>query len=209
MNPPDDATATVESAVRPPPLRTGPILFAYDGTPTSEYALWEAGALLGGRRALVVTVWKPGLGFELMELPRATLGLPPAQLDIRTALEIDRQVYEAAQRMAERGAALPRDAGFEVEGLAVAEEVEITIAETILRRRSRRPPRGLHGARGAPSRECRRDRRPGARLGGHRGRHRRPRQARRGLLGSTSLDIIRHAPCPVVVVRMPPEKKKP
>jgi nucleotide-binding universal stress UspA family protein len=31
----------------------------------------------------------------------------------------------------------------------------------------------------------------------------------RGLLGSTSLDIIRHAPCPVVVVRMPPEKKKP
>jgi hypothetical protein len=85
MNPPDDATATVESAVRPPPLRTGPILIAFDGTPGSEYALWEAGALLSGRRALVVTVWKPGLAFELMELPTATLGLPPAQLDIRTA----------------------------------------------------------------------------------------------------------------------------
>jgi hypothetical protein len=25
----------------------------------SEYALWEASRLLGGRRALVVTVWKP------------------------------------------------------------------------------------------------------------------------------------------------------
>jgi nucleotide-binding universal stress UspA family protein len=28
------------------------------------------------------------------------------------------------------------------------------------------------------------------------------------LLGSTSRDIIRHAPCPVVVARMAPEKKK-
>jgi hypothetical protein len=43
MNPPDDATATVESVVRPPPLRTGPILIAFDGTPAYEYALWEAG----------------------------------------------------------------------------------------------------------------------------------------------------------------------
>ena len=43
MSPPDDATVTVtvtvESAVRPPPLRTGPVLIAYDGTPGSEYAL--------------------------------------------------------------------------------------------------------------------------------------------------------------------------
>jgi hypothetical protein len=53
-------------------VRTGPILIAYDGTPASEYALWEAGALLSGRRALVVTVWKPGLAFELMAL-RASL----------------------------------------------------------------------------------------------------------------------------------------
>jgi nucleotide-binding universal stress UspA family protein len=184
MNPPDDATATVESAVRPPPLRTGPILIAFDGTPASEYALWEAGALLSGRRALVVTVWKPGLAFELMELPTATVGLPPAQLDTRTALEIDRQLYEAAQRMAERGAALAREAGFEVEGLAVAEDVEVTIAETILRvaleNDSEAIVVGIEGR---------------GRLG-------------EVLLGSTSRDIIRHAPCPVVVARMPPEKKK-
>lgn len=177
MNPPDDATATVESSVRPPPLRTGPILIAYDGTPASEYALREAGTLLGSRRAIAVTVCKPGLGFELMELPTATLGLPPAQLDIRTALEIDRQVYEAAQRTAERGAALAREAGFEVEGLAVAEEVEITIAETILHvaieRDSQAIVVGIEGR---------------GRLG-------------EVILGSTSRDIVRHAPCPVVVAR--------
>ncbi len=183
MNPPDDATATAEFAVRPPP-RIGPILIAFDGTPASEYALWEAGMLLGGRRALVVTVWKPGLAFELMELPTATLGLPPAQLDIRTAVEIDRQAYEAAQRMAERGAALAREAGFEVEGLAVAEEVEVTIAETILRVALENDSEAI--AVGIEGR---------GRLG-------------EVLLGSTPRDIIRHAPCPVLVARMPPKKRK-
>lgn len=184
MKPSDDAIATVGSADRPPPLRTGPILVAYDGTPASDYALWEAGALLGGRRALVVTVWKPGLVFEIMELPTATLGLPPAQLDIRTAVEIDRQAYEAAQRMAERGAALAREAGFEVEGLAVAEEVEITIAETILRvARERDSEAIVVGIEGH------------GRLG-------------EVILGSTSRDIIRHAPCPVVAARMAPEQKE-
>jgi hypothetical protein len=94
------ATATAESVERPP-VRTGPLLIAYDGTPASNYALWEAAALLRGQKALVVTVWKPGLAFELMELPTATIGLPPAPLDTRTALEVDRALYERAQRMAE------------------------------------------------------------------------------------------------------------
>jgi nucleotide-binding universal stress UspA family protein len=179
----DRAAVSVESVVRPP-LRTGPILIAYDGTPASQYALWEAGALLAGHKALVVTVWKPGLAFELMELPTATLGLPPAQLDIRTALEIDRQLYESAQRMAEQGAALAREAGFEVDGLVVAEEVEITIAETIIRvaleNDSQAIVVGIEGH---------------GRLGDV-------------ILGSTSREVIRRAPCPVVVARMPPEKKK-
>jgi nucleotide-binding universal stress UspA family protein len=183
MNPRHDATATVEFAVRPPPPRIGPILIAFDGTPASEYALWEAGRLLAGRRALVVTVWKPGLAFEFMELPTATLGLPPAQLDVRTALEVGRQAYEAAQQMAERGAALAREVGFDVEGLAVAEDLEVTIAETIrrvaLENDSEVIAVGIEGR---------------GRLG-------------EVLLGSTPRDIIRRAPCPVLVARMPPEKK--
>ena len=100
------------------------------------------------------------------------------------SLEIDRQLCEAAQRTAERGAALAREAGFEVEGLAVAEDVEVTIAETILRVALENDAEAIVvGIQGR------------GRLG-------------EVLLGSTSRDIIRHAPCPVVVARMAPEKRK-
>jgi nucleotide-binding universal stress UspA family protein len=170
------ATATAEARARPP-VRNGPLLIAYDGTPASTYALWEAAALLRGHKALVVTVYRPGLAFELMELPTATVGLPPAPLDVRTALELDRELCEGARRMAEQGVRLAQEAGLEVEGLAVAEEVEVTIAETIVdvarRRDSRAIALGAHGH---------------GRLG-------------EVILGSTSRDVIRHAPCPVVVAR--------
>jgi nucleotide-binding universal stress UspA family protein len=170
------AAATADPAQRPP-LRHGPLLIAYDGTLASNHALWEAAALLPGYRALVVTVYKPGLAFELMELPAATIGLPPAPLDIRTALEIDRELAEGARRMADQGARLAREAGLEAEGLAVAEEVEITIAETILdvarERDSKAIVLGSHGH---------------GRLG-------------ETLLGSTSRDVIRRADRPVIVAR--------
>jgi nucleotide-binding universal stress UspA family protein len=172
------ATATADALERPP-VRKGPLLIAYDGTPASTYALREAAALLRGHEALVVTVYKPGLAFELMELPTATIGLPPAPLDVRTALELDRELYESAQRMAEQGMRLAKEAGLDVEGLAVAEEVEVTVAETIVdvarRRDSRAIALGAHGH---------------GRLG-------------EVILGSTSRDVIRHAPCPVVVARRP------
>ncbi|HEV7807204.1 MAG TPA: universal stress protein [Solirubrobacteraceae bacterium] len=176
----DHALASADAAVSPP-LRAGPILVAYDGTPASDHAIREAGALLSGRPALVVTVCKPGLGFELLEQPAATLGLPPAPLDVRTALEIDRQLCEAAQRAAERGAARAREAGFAVERLAVAEDVEITVAETILR-----------VARGRDSQAIVLGIESHGRLGGV-------------ILGKTSRDVIRHAPCPVLVTRMAPD----
>ena len=78
----------------------GPLLIAYDGTPPSERAIRDAAELLGHRQALVTVVWKAGLAFELLEPPGATLNLPPAPIDIRTALEIDEQTSEAARRMA-------------------------------------------------------------------------------------------------------------
>jgi nucleotide-binding universal stress UspA family protein len=183
MTPTDPGTAPVESVVRPS-RRVGPILIAYDGTPASEYALWEARALLSEKRALVVTVWRPGVGFELMELPTATLGMPPTQLDVRTALEIDEALYTAAQRMAEHGAEIAREAGFEVEGLAVAEDVEITVADTILRVAGERDSQAIVvGTEG----------------------HGRLDEV---ILGSTSTDIIRRAQCPVLVARMPEDKAK-
>src|SRR4030088_1540675 len=98
--------------------RTGPIVIAYDGSEASEQAPREAARLLAERRALVLVVWKSGLGFELLELPAVT-GLPPAPIDVRTALEIDESQYESAQRLARQGAEIARDAGLQAEALVV------------------------------------------------------------------------------------------
>jgi len=43
----------------------------------------------------------------------------PADPDIRTAFDVERAAYEAAQRLAEQGAAMARQAGLEADGLAV------------------------------------------------------------------------------------------
>jgi nucleotide-binding universal stress UspA family protein len=158
----------------------GPVLIAYDGSEAADHAIRQAGDLLGRRPALVVVVWKSGLGFELLELPTSTIGLPPAQIDIRTAMEIDDAMRDRAERMARMGAGLARDAGFEpADGLAVAEEPEIAVWETIVR---------VAGERDAPA----------VILGAH--GHGRLGEV---LLGGTSRNVIRHAPCPAVVARAP------
>jgi nucleotide-binding universal stress UspA family protein len=160
------------------PRRSGPIVIAYDGSPAAERAVREAGSLLAPRPALVVFVTKEGLGFELIELPAVTVGLPPAALDIRTAMEVDEAMHERAQRLARTGAALARDAGFDAEGLAVAEEVHVPVAEVIVRVARERDAQAIAiGAHGH------------SRLG-------------EVVLGSTSRDVIRHATCPVVVARV-------
>jgi nucleotide-binding universal stress UspA family protein len=140
----------------------------------------EAGELLRGRRALVLVVWKAGLGFELVELPASTIGLPPASVDIRTALEVDRELSEQAQRLAQKGAGLARDAGFEApEGLAIAEDAHVPLHETIVAKAKELDAVAIVvGAHGH------------GRLG-------------EVILGSTSREVIRHAHCPVLVARRP------
>ena len=121
------------------------VVIGYDGSDAAERAIREAGGLLSGRPALVVVVWKAGLGWELVELPTTSIGLPPASIDVRTVVEIDQAMAERAQKLAEQGARVARDAGFKADGLAVAEDVETPIAETDVARRDtpgRLPGRG-------------------------------------------------------------------
>lgn len=137
----------------------------------------ESAVLLAPCPALVVVVWEAGRAFELADLPTGLLELPPAVLDIRTAAQLDEARYEAAHRLARCGAALAREAGFEAEGLTVADDV--TVAETLIRIADE------HHA-------------PAIVVGAH-GRS----ELKELLLGSTSHAVIQRARCPVVVVRDP------
>jgi nucleotide-binding universal stress UspA family protein len=156
-------------------VASGPVIIGYDGSAASERAVRESAALLAPRPGLVVVVWEAGTAYELMELPAGSVGIPPVPVDVRTAAELDRRMYEGAQQLAQQGAALARDAGFEAEGLAVADE--LTVADTLVRLAQERDAQAVVvGSRG------------------HRGLGER-------LLGSTSQGVIRRAGCPVVVVR--------
>jgi nucleotide-binding universal stress UspA family protein len=160
----------------------GPVLIAYDGSAAADKAVREAGELLSDRAALVLTVWKPDLGLEAIQTPAASLGLQPATLDIGAALEVSRALAEHAQRLAQHGAGLARDAGFDVaEGLAVADEPGLSVADTIVR---------VAGERNAQAVVV--------------GTHGRGRVGEL-LLGSTSREVVRRAEWPVVVVRDPEE----
>jgi nucleotide-binding universal stress UspA family protein len=107
-------------------MRTGPIIVGYDGSPASDRAVTEGATLMAPRKVLVVSVWEPGTGFPIAVDPL----LPLAAVDIRAALEVDKALFEAAQRMAQKGANLARDAGLDADALAVADD--LTVAETLV-----------------------------------------------------------------------------
>jgi nucleotide-binding universal stress UspA family protein len=147
------------------------VVIAYDGSPEADRAIRAAGELLTVREALVITIWKSGLGFQLVALPTTSIGLPPGPLDVRTAAEVDRSLYEGAQRTAQRGAELAREAGLEAEPLAVADDPDTPIQETIVQVARERHAEAVV-------------------VGSH---------ARRALLGDITRGVLKLAPCPVLV----------
>jgi nucleotide-binding universal stress UspA family protein len=156
-------------------MHSGPVVVGFDGTAAAERALRESAALLAPRPALVVVVWEAGRAFELMTLPTRALEMPPVSLDVRAAIEAEKAAYEAAEGLAEQGAALATELGYQAEGLAVADE--LTVTDTLLRIATEQDSQavvvGSHGRRGLTA----------------------------ALLGSTSRGVVERAPCPVLVVR--------
>jgi nucleotide-binding universal stress UspA family protein len=158
-------------------MGAGPIVIGYDGAPGSAYAIRATGALLGGRVALVVVVWKVGLGHELIaERPVLVAGLPPASLDVRTADEFDGELAEHARMLAQEGAGLAHESGLLAEGVAIAEDPDVSVAEALVRVARERDAQSV--------------------ALGH---------ASDVAIGRITRDTIRHAPCPVLVARRPPE----
>jgi len=150
-----------------------PVIIGFDGSPTSQRAVREAAALFAPRRALVAVVWEAGRAFEAATTP--ALEAPPVTLEIPAALAADQDAADAAERTAQHGVALAKDLGLEATGLAVADHG--TVADTLIRLAGKHDAQaivlGTHGRGGVVKR----------------------------LLGSTSDEVLRHAACPVVLVR--------
>jgi nucleotide-binding universal stress UspA family protein len=152
-----------------------PVIIGFDGTPAAEQAVREAAMVLAARRALVVVVWEAGRAFELLDVPTLSVGVPVSGIDIRAATEVDNAAADNARKMAEHGTALAAQGGLQAEGMVVADD--ITVAATLVRVAKEQDAGvivvGSHGHRGITEL----------------------------LLGSTAREVIKQAPCPVLITR--------
>jgi nucleotide-binding universal stress UspA family protein len=156
------------------------VVIGYDGSPVADRALAEAAGLLSPRTALVVTVWEAGRAFE--SAWPVGLEVPVPVVDIRAALEMEQAAYESAERTAMQGAGRALSMGLQAESLVVADET--SIAGTLIRVAEERDASALV-------------------IGAH--RHGALSEV---LLGSTSRDVVRHAPCPAIVVREADDRRR-
>ena len=102
---------------------SAPVLIAYDGSDAARRAIHKTAELLGSRRALVLTVWKPGLSADEVTATRGgTRIIAPTAAELEGAEEVHDAVQARAERIAEEGAELAKSLGLEAEALAVARQ---------------------------------------------------------------------------------------
>ncbi|HEY7961004.1 MAG TPA: universal stress protein [Solirubrobacteraceae bacterium] len=159
-----------------------PILIAYDGSAAARAAVVEAGALFAPRRAVVLTVWEPGLS-EFMLVPDPTgMGTTMMPYDPSVVREVDRASEDHAREIAADGQTLARAAGLDATALAVRDLSD--------------PAAAILAAAD--------EQHAGAVVVGSRGL----KGLRSKLLGSTSAEVLRGSPRPVVVVRHPDDHEE-
>ena len=158
-----------------------PVVVAYDGSAAARQAVVDAAKILGPCPVLVVTVWEEGLAYVSAPAPQALgLSMDP-MVDPEVAREVDHGLHQHAEQVSGEGAALARSLGLDAQQLAMPDEGNV--AETILTLvRERRAVAVVVGSRG---------------LSGIRAR----------LEGSTSKALLKHAPCPVIVVHEADEER--
>jgi nucleotide-binding universal stress UspA family protein len=149
-----------------------PIVIAYDGSDPARRAVREAGKLFARRHALVVTVWEPALELEMDAL--SVDEMHPPVVDPVAVQALDRKLAARAQRIAESGAELATSVGLQANALSAHDQghVAAAIVEVARTRGAAAIVVGSRGLRGLRSR----------------------------LEGSTSNAVLKHSPCPVVVV---------
>lgn len=116
---------------------SGPVVFAYDGSELAKLAVEEAGQLVAGREALVLTVWRP---FDVGFVPPGGLSLDAKQIA---------EVRAAAEQTADDGVSLASAAGFRARSMAVeAAPSWKAIADVADERDASLIVLGSHGRRG-------------------------------------------------------------
>jgi nucleotide-binding universal stress UspA family protein len=102
------------------------ILFAYDGSENADAAIKGSASLLrnNNAEAVVLTVWEP-LAVEAVRAMRFGGSVPPIPTDVA---EIDDNEEEQAKQLAEHGARIAGEAGFDSRALWVADDRRIADA---------------------------------------------------------------------------------
>ncbi len=155
----------------------GPLLVAYDGSPSAQRAIADAARLHPGAHALILYVWEAPLPTPTAD----PFGVGGPMFDPEQVEEVDRIVREHAEEVAADGAKRAREAGLEAE--PVAEPARGPVWATILDvAQERGADLVVVGARGRST------------VGSL-------------LLGSVSNGVVHHAHLPVLVIRPPREER--
>jgi nucleotide-binding universal stress UspA family protein len=90
----------------------GPLLLCYEGSEDAKHAIEHAGRVLGGRDALVVTVWQPTPALSGF----ASAGATDSTFDF---VEVDRAAADLSERVARDGVRIAQQAGLHAKPVAV------------------------------------------------------------------------------------------